>query len=76
MAVELTALAADIETIGAELCADPTVAQKHGAVLQAVDAISQRQRALAELLVAEKFADALGACNLGRIVDLFSRQSA
>lgn len=76
IALELAALAADIETIGAELCADPAVALKHGTSLQAVDAIGQRQRALAELLLADKFDDALGACNLGRVVELFARRSA
>lgn len=76
IARELAALAADIETLGAELCADPAVVSKHATSLQAVDLIGQRQRALAEMLRAEKFDDALEECNLGRVVELFARRSA
>lgn len=72
MALQLAALAVDIEAIGAALCADPSVIAAHGVVLQSVDLIAQRQRALARLLQAENVEEALGDCNLDQVVELFA----
>ncbi|OYY79426.1 MAG: hypothetical protein B7Y43_03165 [Sphingomonas sp. 28-62-20] len=74
IAFELAALAMDIEAIGAELCANPAVVSAYGTSLQSIDLIGQRQRALAELLVAEKFDDALVDCRLDRIAKLFAER--
>ncbi|WP_374143649.1 hypothetical protein [Sphingomonas sp.] len=74
IAAELMALAIDIEAIGADLCANPAVVSAHGASLQSIDFIGQRQRALAELLLAEKFDQALDDCRLDRIVELFAER--
>lgn len=76
IAFELAALAIDIEAIGAELCANPAVVSAYGMSLQSIDMIGQRQRALAELLLAEKFDQALVDCRLDRIAELFVEQSA
>ncbi|OQW74601.1 MAG: hypothetical protein BVN33_08075 [Proteobacteria bacterium ST_bin13] len=74
IAFELAALAMDIEAIGAELCANPSVVSAYGTSLQSIDLIGQRQRALAELLLAEKFDHALVDCRLDRIAKLFAER--
>jgi len=74
IAFELAALAIDIEAIGEELCANPVVVSAHGTLLQSIDQIGQRQRALAELLFAEKFDHALADCRLDRITQLFAER--
>lgn len=74
IADELAALAIDIEAIGAELCANPAVVSAYGPSLQSIDLIGQRQRALAELLLAENFDHALVDCRLDRIANLFAER--
>lgn len=76
VAQELAALAVDIEAIASELCADPAVVAAHGMSLQSIDLIGQRQRALADLLMAADFDGALAECKLDRIAALFARQVA
>lgn len=71
VARELAAIANDIETIGAQLCADDAVVAAHGTLLQSIDVISQRQMAIARLVVADDFYAALATCTLGRTVELF-----
>jgi len=46
-------LAAEIEALGARLCADPAVVAQHLTELQAIDLIAQKQLHLAELLLAD-----------------------
>jgi hypothetical protein len=48
----LRELNAEIEALGASLCADPAVAAGHGRELQAIDLVAQTQSSLAELLTA------------------------
>ncbi|MBA3878900.1 MULTISPECIES: hypothetical protein [Sphingomonas] len=74
IARELAAIANDIETIGAQLCSDDAVVSAHATSLQAIDLISQRQMAIARLIVATDFDAALAACTLGRTVELFEDQ--
>jgi len=74
IAAELAALAHDIEAVGVDLCADPVVTSAHSVLLQSIDLIGQRQRALAKLLLAEKFDSALDDCKLDRIAGLFDGQ--
>lgn len=71
VARELAAIANDIETIGAQLCSDNAVVSAHATSLQAIDLISQRQLAIARLIVATDFHAALAECTLGRTVELF-----
>lgn len=75
IALEMAALAVDIETIGTTLCNDPAIIMAHGHALQSIDLIGQRQRALAELLLADEFHVALGDCKLGRIAEMFAGQA-
>ncbi len=49
----LAELAAQVEALGAQLCADPDVVARHITALQAIDLIAQKQLHLAELLVAD-----------------------
>lgn len=53
LAEVISELAAEIEDLGASLCRDPAFAHAHMADLQAIDHIAQKQRSIAELLVAE-----------------------
>ncbi len=76
VARELSALAAEIEDVGAGLCADPAVIVAHMTLLQAIDLIGQRQRALADLLRAADFGDAVAACTLSHTAGLFVDQHA
>lgn len=76
IARELHALAVAIEDIGAGLCADPAVIAAHIALLQSIDLIAQRQRALADLMRADDFTDALATCALSHTANLFADQPA
>lgn len=49
----LAELAAQIETLGGRLCADPAVAANHIDELQQIDLIAQKTLHLAELLIAD-----------------------
>lgn len=49
----LTELAAEVEALGARLCADPGIVAQHITELQAIDLIAQKQLHLAELLLAD-----------------------
>jgi hypothetical protein len=49
----LDELGAEIEVLGAKLCADSEFCDRHIAALQAIDLIAQHQRWLAELLRAD-----------------------
>lgn len=53
VAAVLAELAEEIELLGARLCADPELAAGHLEELQAIDAIAQKQRLLAEVLRAD-----------------------
>ncbi len=49
----LAELAAQVEALGARLCADPAVISRHLTELQVIDLIAQKQMHLAELLLAD-----------------------
>lgn len=49
----LAELGHEIETLGAELSADPAFAQRHLSALQSIDLIAQQQHAIAALLQAD-----------------------
>lgn len=63
----LDELAADIELLGAALCADPDLAARHMGPLQAFDLITQKQRALGNLLRADCPVSALASIDLEEI---------
>ena len=46
----LDELSAEIEALGATLCADSMICDRHTITLQAIDFIAQNQRSLAQLL--------------------------
>lgn len=46
----LMRLSSDIEDLGAALCIDPQITERHIATLQAIDLIAQQQRCLASIL--------------------------
>jgi hypothetical protein len=60
----LDALGAEIETLGAKLCADAAIVARHSADLQDIDRIAQYQHALAEVLRANGLDGAIGALRL------------
>lgn len=49
----LAELAAELEELGARLCGDPEVAERHMTELQAIDLIVQKQQHLSDLLTAK-----------------------
>lgn len=75
IALELATLSHDIEAVGASLCGDPALATEHCASLQSIDLIAQRQRALADLLLADSREDGLGHCGLDQITALFDQEA-
>ena len=60
----LDELAGDIELLGAVLCADPVLVDRHMQELQAIDLITQKQRSLGMLLRADCPASALSSIGL------------
>ena len=60
----LDELAGDIELLGAALCVDPFMAARHLGHLQAFDLITQKQRALGNLLRADCPVSALASIDL------------
>lgn len=60
----LDELAADIELLGESLCADADLAARHMGQLQAFDLITQKQRALGNLLRADCPVSALSSIDL------------
>lgn len=60
----LDELVADVELLGVVLCADPGVVDRHMRELQAIDLITQKQRALGMLLRADCPASALSTIGL------------
>lgn len=48
----LLRLSGDIEDLGATLCMDAQITERHIATLQAIDLIAQQQRCLASILLA------------------------
>lgn len=60
----LDELAGEIELLGAALCADPALVARHLEHLQAFDLITQKQRALGELLRADCPVSALSLIDL------------
>lgn len=46
-------LSAEIEALGAALCADPHLSNRHCETLQAIDRVAQNQRWLAQVLRAD-----------------------
>lgn len=60
----LDELAADIELLGAVLCADPVLVDRHMQELQAIDLITQKQRSLGMLLRADCPVSALSSIGL------------
>lgn len=57
----LAEVSAELEQLGARLCADPAIVQRHMEQLQAIDLIAQKQRSLASVLRAECAANAIDA---------------
>ena len=60
----LNELSGEIEELGAALCGDPALAERHMTALQAIDLIAQKQRWLAEWLRADCSTSAANAIGI------------
>jgi hypothetical protein len=67
----LRSIGSRTEEVGAQLCADPHLAGKHLTLLQEIDALSQRQMALASLLEASDLGSSLQSCSLEWVQQAF-----
>ncbi len=72
IADELDALAAQIEDIGAGLCADPEVVRSHAVSLQNIDLVAQTAKGLAHLLRADCKIEAISSLGLEALQERLS----
>lgn len=67
IANELECMREEIERLGAILCSDPALVERHVSALQALDMLGQQQLALAAILRSENPHDAIGGTPLERL---------
>lgn len=65
-----------VEGLGTALCADPELAARHSATLQAVDPVAQKLCGLADLLAAESLATAVTRLRLDSLRERFAHLEA
>ena len=63
----LLELSSEIEQLGAVLCEDSEICERHAALLQQIDRIAQTQRGLADIVAAPNPELAIDAVNLDRL---------
>lgn len=76
IASELRSIAGALEDLGGRLCSDEAVIARHLEALQAIDALSQRERALADLVEAHDREAALENCPLHDLSSAMGRPHA
>lgn len=67
----LAELSCEVEALGSALCADPAIAARNMAALQAIDLMAQKLCGLAEVLAAECHATALARLRLDCLRERF-----
>lgn len=64
-------LSGEIDALGAQLCRDPAFVSAHMEALQAIDLIAQKQRSLAQMLLAECPVSAVAGLGLDELKTRF-----
>ena len=67
VARELELIQSELEDLGAHLCADASLVFAHLTQLQRIDEIAQRQRHLAEILLADDGESAIKSVSLAKL---------